>query len=144
MLIKIKRLNKNAIVPTSGSEHSAGHDLYACLEQSVQLLPQHTVMIPTGWSMALPENTVGLIFARSGLATKQDLAPANKVGVVDSDYRGEYLIALHNHGHEVRTIHHGDRVAQLVVVPYIKGEFEEVNELDQTTRGDGGFGSTGK
>lgn len=144
MLVKMKRLNKKAIVPTSGSEHSAGHDLYACLDQSIQLLPQQTIMIPTGWSMALPENTVGLIFARSGLATKQDLAPANKVGVVDSDYRGEYMIALHNHGHEVRTINPGDRIAQLVIVPYIKGQFEEVEELDLTNRGDGGFGSTGK
>ena len=131
--IKVKKLRPAAVMPTFGSAEAAGADLYACLEADVDILPGETRFIPTG-----------LAYARSGLACKQDLAPANKVGVIDSDYRGEFMIALHNHGKEVRTIRHGDRVAQLVVTPILRPVYEETDALDETDRGAGGFGSTGK
>ena len=132
-------------MPTFGSAEAAGADLYACLEENVMTIaPGETKFIPTGLAMALPVGYVGLVYARSGLACKQDLAPANKVGVIDSDYRGEFMIALHNHGKEDRTVRHGDRVAQLVVTPILRPTYEEADSLDETDRGTGGFGSTGK
>ena len=142
--IKVKKLKPNAILPTYGSAEAAGADLYACLEDSVTIHPGETVFIPTGLAMEIPVGCAGLIYARSGLACKQDLAPANKVGVVDSDYRGEFIVALHNHGKEARQVSCGDRIAQLVIMPYLSVSFSEVDELSETARGEGGFGSTGK
>lgn len=144
MNVPVKKLKAEALLPTYGSAQAAGADLYACLSQPVTVEPGQTVFVPTGLSMALPEGYVGLIYARSGLACKQDLAPANKVGVIDSDYRGEFIVALHNHGTAVRTVSHGDRIAQLVIAPVVQGEFSETDSLDETDRGTGGFGSTGK
>lgn len=131
-------------MPTFGSREAAGADLYACLEEPVTIEPGKTVFLPTGLSMALPKGYVGLVYARSGLACKQGLAPANKVGVIDSDYRGEFMIALHNHSTEPRVVEHGDRIAQLVVTPVIQPDYYEADTLDETSRGTGGFGSTGK
>ena len=142
--IPVKKLKPNAMLPTYGSPEAAGADLYACLESSVEIAPGETVFIPTGLAMEIPKGYAGLAYARSGLACKQDLAPANKVGVIDSDYRGEFMIALHNHGREVRTIEHGERIAQLVITPVYTPGFTEVSELSDTKRGSGGFGSTGK
>ena len=143
MQIPVKKLKNNAILPTYGSKEAAGADLYACLEASVQIEPGKTVFVPTGIAMEIPKGYAGLAYARSGLACKQDLAPANKVGVIDSDYRGEFMIALHNHGSEMRTVSHGDRIAQLVITPVYTPGFREVEELSDTQRGAGGFGSTG-
>lgn len=142
--IPVKKLRPSAKLPTFGSARAAGADLYACLETEVTLAPGETKFIPTGLAMELPEGYVGLVYARSGLACKQDLAPANKVGVIDSDYRGEFMVALHNHGKELRTVANGDRIAQLVVTPILMPVYEEVDNLDETDRGAGGFGSTGK
>ena len=142
--IKVKKLNENAIIPTYGTEFSAGADLYALPGETVTIEPHKTVMIHTGLAMELPEGYAGLIFARSGLASKRGLAPANKVGVVDPDYRGEFMVALHNHTDEPREVEGGERIAQLVIVPFIQGSFETVEELSDTERGEGGFGSTGK
>lgn len=141
--IAVKKLRAGAKMPTFGSEEAAGADLYACLDEEVTVAPGQTEFIPTGLAMALPKGYVGLVYARSGLACKQDLAPANKVGVIDSDYRGEFMIALHNHGKETRTVHHGDRVAQLVITPVLRPLYREEDSLDETARGTGGFGSTG-
>lgn len=151
MSIKIKKLTETAKIPTKGSEYAAGFDLYADnfgdfkseKEWSLMILPGETVKIKTGIAVALPENTWGGIYARSGLATKQGLAPANKVGVIDSDYRGEIIVALHNHSGYQQMLHQGDRVAQLVIHEFKPYDFEEVDELDDTDRGEGGFGSTG-
>lgn len=143
MKIRIKKLNENATVPTYGTEYSAGADLYN-LPEAVEIPPHATVLIHTGISTEIPEGYCGLIFARSGLATKRGLAPANKVGVIDSDYRGEIMVALHNHSDVVATVEGGERVAQLAIVPFLKAEFEEAEELSDTVRGEGGFGSTGK
>ena len=140
--IKYTKLKENAIVPTRGSEKAAGYDLYACLEEAVTIQPHTTCVIGTGLSFELPDNTFAAIFARSGLATKSGLAPANKVGVCDSDYRGEYKVPLHNHSNTPATVHNGDRIAQMVVMPFIPVELEE-GELSETARGAGGFGSTG-
>ena len=142
--IKIKKLNENAIIPTYGTEFSAGADLYALPGETITIEPHKTVMIRTGLAMEIPEGYAGLIFARSGLASKRGLAPANKVGVVDPDYRGEFMVALHNHTDEPREVEGGERVAQLVIVPFIQGSFEIADELSDTVRGEGGFGSTGK
>lgn len=142
--VKIKKLNKNAKMPTYGTEFAAGADLYALLEEPVEIKPNETKFISTGISFEIPSGTVALIFARSGLSCKQGLAPANKVGVVDSDYRGEVMVALHNHSTEVRVVENGDRVAQVMFAPYLKGEFEEVDNLEKSFRGEKGFGSTGK
>ena len=142
--IKVKKLRPGAVLPTYGTEFSAGADLYACLDEDVTILPGETRKIPTGIAMELPVGTAGLIYTRSSLGTKRGLAPANKVGVVDSDYRGEFLIFLHNHGAEPQTIVHGDRIAQLVVTPVFTPGFVEALELSDTQRGTGGFGSTGK
>ena len=142
--IKVKKLRQGAHLPTYGTEFSAGADIYACLEEAVTILPGETGKIPTGIAMELPAGTAGLIYARSSLGTKRGLAPANKVGVVDSDYRGEFLIFLHNHGSEPQTITHGERIAQLLVTPVFTPGFVEAAELSDTARGTGGFGSTGK
>lgn len=144
MQIKIKKLRENATVPTRGSASAAGYDLYACLDAPVTIAPHATAMIGTGLSVAIPEGYFGAVFARSGLAAKQALRPANCVGVCDSDYRGEYIVALHNDGEQERKIESGERIAQLVVIPYLSVEFDVVDELDETARGAGGFGSTGK
>ena len=144
MQIKIKKLRENATVSTRGSASAAGYDLYACLDAPVTIAPHATAMIGTGLSVAIPEGYFGAVFARSGLAAKQALRPANCVGVCDSDYRGEYIVALHNDGEQERTIESGERIAQLVVIPYLSVEFDVVDELDETARGAGGFGSTGK
>ena len=142
--IKVKKLRENAKLPTYGTEFSAGADLYACLAEDVTILPGETKKIPTGLAMEIPVGCAGLIYARSSLGTKRGLAPANKVGVVDSDYRGEFMIFLHNHGAEPQTIQHGDRVAQLLITPGFTPGFVEAEDLSDTVRGTGGFGSTGK
>lgn len=142
--IRVKRLKENAIMPTYGSEEAAGADLYACLSESVTIQPGESVFIPTGLAMELPKGFAGLIYARSGLACKRGLAPANKVGVVDSDYRGEFMIVLHNHGASAQTVDHGERIAQLVITPVFTPGFTEVDDLSDTKRSAGGFGSTGK
>ena len=145
MLIKIKKLREEAIIPTSGSAYAAGYDLYACLpEGDMEIAPHTTAKVGTGLAMAVPEGYFGAIFARSGLATKEGLRPANCVGVCDSDYRGEYIIALHNDSDISRTVSHGERIAQLVIMPYLAIEFEQCDALPETERGAGGFGSTGK
>ena len=142
--IKIKKMNDLAIIPKRGSEEAAGVDLHACITESIYISPHETVKIDTGIAIELPKGTFGAIFARSGLATKEGLAPANKVGVIDSDYRNSIIVALHNHSNVSRVINPGERIAQLVVIPYVPIEFKEVNELSETNRGFGGFGSTGK
>lgn len=142
--VQIKKLNKNAQLPARGSDQAAGYDLHACLEQPLEIAPGATVMVGTGLAFALPQGYFGGVFARSGLSVKQGLRPANCVGVIDSDYRGECMVALHNDSGEVRTLAPGDRVAQLVVLPYLPVSFCEVSELDETNRGEGGFGSTGR
>lgn len=142
--VRVVKLRPNAILPTYGSAQAAGADLYACLDAPVTVEPGQTAFIPTGLSMELPQGTAGLIYARSGLACKRGLAPANKVGVIDSDYRGEFIVALHNHGQKSQTVEHGERVAQLVITPVLTPGFAEVKELTDTDRGSGGFGSTGK
>ena len=143
MKIKLKKLNENATVPTYGTEYSAGADLYN-LDTPVSIAPHATVLIHTGIAVEIPEGYCGLIFARSGLATKRGLAPANKVGVIDADYRGEIMVALHNHSEIEATVDAGERVAQLAIVPFLKVEFDECDELSDTVRGEGGFGSTGR
>lgn len=141
--LKVKKLRPGAVLPTRGSAQAAGYDLYACTGGSVNIAPHTTAMVGTGLSVAVPEGYFGAIFARSGLASKQSLRPANCVGVCDSDYRGEYIIPLHNDGDTERTVNDGERIAQLIVLPYLAVEFEEAAELDRTGRGDAGFGSTG-
>ena len=142
--IKVKLLRPGAKLPTYGTAFSAGADLYAYLEEDVVIAPGQTCKIPTGIAMELPIGCAGLIYARSSLGTKKGLAPANKVGVVDSDYRGEFLVFLHNHGTQAQTICSGDRIAQLLVTPVFTPGFIETDELTDTLRGDGGFGSTGR
>lgn len=141
--VNIKKLNENAIIPTYGSEYAAGADLYACTEENIVIMPGETKLIHTGLAMEIPEGYAGLIYARSGLATKQGLAPANKVGVVDADYRGEVMVALHNHSGNEAVVEHGERIAQLVITPFLTAEFVCRDELEDTVRGAGGFGSTG-
>lgn len=143
MDIKFKKLNDLAKVPTSGSKDSAGYDLYAAIDYDIQIPPHDTVKIGTGLAMDIPQGYFGGIFARSGIATKRGLRPANCTGICDRDYRGEYIIALHNDSNETMTVQAGERIAQLVVLPYQNLNFIEVNELDETDRGDGGFASTG-
>ena len=142
--VNIKKLNENATVPTYGSQFSAGADLYACNEEPIVIKPHQTVLVKTGIALEIPEGYAGLIYARSGIATKRGLAPANKVGVVDSDYRGEVMVALHNHSSIVQEIEPNERIAQLVVTPFLKVDFCATDELTDTVRGEGGFGSTGK
>ena len=142
--VNIKKLNEKAIIPTYGSEFSAGADLYACEGGDITIAPGETRLVHTGISMAIPQGFVGLIYARSGLASKRGLAPANKVGVIDSDYRGEIMVALYNHSSETQTVCDGERIAQMVFTAYMGANFLEVDELDSTQRGEGGFGSTGR
>ena len=142
MIVKFKKLSPNAVCPSYGTEFSAGADLYA-LAEDIVIKPGETALIHTGIAVEIPEGYVGLIYARSGLATKKGLAPANKVGVIDADYRGELMVALYNQSKEERTVSTGERIAQLVIAPFLKAEFEEANELTDTVRGEGGFGSTG-
>lgn len=144
MKINVKKLVPEAVLPTYGSEFSAGADLYMAGSDPVTVPAGETVLVHTGLAMEIPEGYGGFIYARSGLATKKGLAPANKVGVVDADYRGEVMVALHNHSQEDRVVEPGERVAQLVIAPFLKGEFSQVEELCDTVRGAGGFGSTGK
>ena len=143
MKVNIKKLSDNAIIPSYGSRFAAGADLYACIENDVIINPHQTVLIPTGIALELPVGYAGLIYARSGLATQKGLAPANKVGVVDCDYRGDVKVALHNHSEIAQTVAAGERVAQLIITPYVTAEFVAVDELSETVRGAGGFGSTG-
>lgn len=142
--IAIKKLHKNAVIPTYGSEYAAGADLYACMEENVTIEPGETKLIHTGIALEIPEEYAGLIYARSGLATKKGLAPANKVGVVDADYRGEIMVALHNQSQVPQTLENGERIAQMVITPFITAAFLEVSELSETVRGANGFGSTGR
>lgn len=141
--VRIKKLNDNAHIPSYGTEFAAGADLYACIDDIETIKSGETKLIKTGIALEVPTGYAGLIYARSGLASKKGLAPANKVGVVDSDYRGEIMVALHNHSNSDKTIEPNERIAQFVITPYLKAEFEEVDSLDNTTRGSGGFGSTG-
>ena len=140
--VKIKKLSENAVIPTYGSPFSAGADLYSAMDD-VTIAPHTTTLIKTGLALELPVGFAGLIYARSGLASKRGLAPANKVGVIDCDYRGEVMVALHNHSEKDQTVSKGERIAQLVITPYVVADFEEANELSETVRGEGGFGSTG-
>jgi len=141
--VKIKKLHSSAIIPTYGTEFSAGADLYACLDSNVTILAGETAFIKTGLAMEVPVGFAGFVYARSGLACKKGLAPANKVGVIDADYRGELIVALHNHSKNSIEIEHGERIAQLVIAPFLTAQFEEAEELEDTARGTGGFGSTG-
>ena len=143
MNVTLKKLSDNAITPTRGSAYAAGYDLYSCLDAPVTIQPFHTAKIPTGLSMSLPDGFAGLIYARSGLATKNGVRPANCVGLCDADYRGEYIVALHNDSTEPYTVNHGERIAQLVIAPVAHVNFIE-GDLGTTERGDGGFGSTGR
>ena len=142
--VRIKKLDEKATIPTYGSEFAAGADLYACLDAPLTINPHETILVHTGVAMEIPTGFAGLIYARSGIASKRGLAPANKVGVVDSDYRGEVMVALHNHSAIPQTIENGERIAQLVIAPYVVADFVLSDELDDTERGAGGFGSTGK
>ncbi len=144
MNVQVKKLKENAQLPTRGSAYAAGYDLYACLDEAITVAPGETVKVGTGLSIAVPEGYFGAIFARSGLAAKEGLRPANCVGVADSDYRGEYIVALHNDSAVTRTVTPGERIAQLVIMPFLSVTFEESSALDETDRGAGGFGSTGK
>ena len=144
MRINLKKLTETAVLPERGSSYAAGYDLFADVKETLEIAPHKTAMIPTGLAMEIPEGYFGGIFARSGLASKESLRPANCVGVVDADYRGEVKVALHNDSDEIRTITPGQKVAQLVIVPFLSVEFDEVDILSDTVRGAGGFGSTGK
>lgn len=144
MEINIKKLTKTAIIPTKQHEGDAGYDLYADIQEPVIIKPHTTEFIKTGIAIEIPDGYFGAVFARSGLALKQGLRPANCVGVCDSNYRGEYMVALHNDSNVVKIVSPRDRIAQLVVMPYLNVEFNEVDELSDTERGDGGFGSTGR
>lgn len=142
--IPVKKLRSGAVLPTYGSAQAAGADLYACLDAPLTIAPGQTAFVPTGIAMEVPQGCAGLIYARSGLACKRGLAPANKVGVVDSDYRGEILVALHNHGTEIQEIAPGERIAQMLITPVLTPPYEEVQALSDTSRSGGGFGSTGR
>lgn len=143
MTVKIVKLQPNAQIPTYGSTDAAGADLYACIEEPVTILPGQTVLIPTGLSMEIEQGFAGFIYARSGLATKRGLAPANKVGVIDCDYRGQVMVSLHNHTNQPQSVEPGERVAQMVFAPVYQANFLEADTLSDTERGTGGFGSTG-
>lgn len=143
-IVNIKKLDPRAIMPKYGTEYSAGADLCALLSEPLTIKPHETVMVHTGLSIEVPEGYAGLVYARSGIASKRGLAPANKVGVIDADYRGEIMVAIHNHSENDAVIECSERIAQLVIAPFLKAEFNEVDELSDTERGKGGFGSTGK
>lgn len=142
--VRIKKLDERAVVPSYGSEYAAGFDLYAVLDKDLIIAPGQTILVRTGLAIEIPVGFAGMIFARSGLASKKGLAPANKVGVVDADYRGEVMVALHNHSLEEQIVLHGERIAQMVIMPFYKAKFVETDELSDTVRGAGGFGSTGR
>ena len=142
--IRVKILRQSAHLPTYGSLEAAGADLYACLEEEMTVAPGKTAFVPTGIALEVPQGCAGLIYARSGLACKRGLAPANKVGVVDSDYRGEIMVALHNHGEDAQTIEHGERIAQMLITPVLTPAYACAEDLTETQRAAGGFGSTGK
>lgn len=143
-VIRVKKLNEKAILPTYGSAEAAGADLYACLDAPVTVQPGESAWIPTGIALEVPKGCAGLVYARSGLGVKRGLAPANKVGVIDSDYRGQIHVVLLNHGKTEQTIQHGERIAQFLITPVLTPAYEEAEELSNTDRGAGGFGSTGK
>ena len=143
MDVKIKKLNPNAHIPTKGSDKAAGYDLYACIEEAIEIQPQKMAKIGTGIAITPPEGYFGAIFARSGLSTKRGLRPANCVGACDEDYTGEYIVVLYNDSNTIQTVEPGERIAQLVFLPYINVNMIEVDKLEETERGDGGFGSTG-
>ena len=142
--LRIKKLRDNAQMPTYGSEFAAGADMYAAIDEAVTIGPNETKLIPTGLAFEIPEGYAGFVYARSGLASKKGLAPANKVGVVDADYRGEVMVALHNHGTEAQTVEAGERIAQMIIAPFVAVNYVFSDELDDTVRGEGGFGSTGR
>ncbi len=142
--VHVKKMRENAILPTYGSAGAAGADLYACLDAEVTIEAGETKFIPTGIAVEIPEGYAGLVHARSSLGSKRGLAPANKVGVIDSDYRGELMVALHNHGKQAQTIAHGERIAQMLIMPVLTPCYVETDTLSDTARGSGGFGSTGK
>ena len=142
--IRVKKLNPNAKLPTYGSSEAAGADLYACMEEAVTIQPGEVFWVPTGIALEVPKGCAGLVYARSSMGAKRGLAPANKVGVVDSDYRGEIRVVLLNHSKQPQTLQPGERVAQFVITPVLTPAYEEVTELSDTDRGAGGFGSTGK
>ena len=144
MKVYLKKLDSRAVLPTYGSAAAAGADLYALCEGEICIQPSETALVHTGIAMEIPEGYAGLIYARSGLASKRGLAPANKVGVIDADYRGEIMVALHNHSATPQTVQNGERIAQLVIAPFLHADFAETDELSDTARGAGGFGSTGK
>ena len=141
--VRVKKLHPNAVLPTYGSAEAAGADLYACLEEAVTIAPGEVYWVPTGIALEVPKGCAGLVYARSSLGAKRGLAPANKVGVVDSDYRGEVKVVLLNHSNQPQTLQPGERVAQFVITPVLQPAYEEVDELTDTSRGEGGFGSTG-
>ena len=143
-VIPVKKLRPNAILPTYGSAEAAGADLYACLEEEITIAPGETYFVPTGLALEVPRGCAGLIYARSSMGAKRGLAPANKVGVIDSDYRGEVRVVLLNHGSQPQTIQPGERIAQMIITPGLTPVYEEVEDLSDTDRGTGGFGSTGK
>ena len=142
--IKVKKLNEFAKLPTRGSSDAAGYDLYAATNQILDIAPHSTIKVGTGLSFELPEGTFAAIFARSGIATKRGLRPANCVGVIDSDYRGSVIVALHNDTDEIQSVEPGERIAQMILLPFISMDFNEVNELSDTARGEGGFGDSGR
>ena len=142
--IRVKKLSPNATLPTYGTDEAAGADLYACLDETVSIAPGETFWVGTGIALEVPKGCAGLIYARSSMGVKRGLAPANKVGVIDSDYRGEIRVVLLNHSNQVQTVSPGERIAQLIITPVLTPDYEEVAELSDTVRGVGGFGSTGK
>lgn len=142
--IRVKVLKEGAKLPTYGTAESAGADLYACLEAPLTIAPGETAFVPTGIALEVPRRCAGLVYARSGLSCKRGLAPANKVGVIDADYRGQIVVALHNHGSQPQTIQHGERIAQLIITPVLTPQYVKADKLSETDRGLGGFGSTGK
>ena len=142
--LRIKKLRDNAQMPTYGSEFAAGADMYAAIDEAVTIEPNETKLIPTGLAFEIPEGYAGFVYARSGLASKKGLAPANKVGVIDADYRGEVMVALHNHGTEAQTVEAGERIAQMIIAPFVAVNYVFSDELEDTVRGEGGFGSTGR
>lgn len=142
--LRIKKLRDNAQMPTYGSEFAAGADMYAAIDEAVTIEPNETKLIPTGLAFEIPEGYAGFVYARSGLASKRGLAPANKVGVIDADYRGEVMVALHNHSKEPQTVEAGERIAQMIIAPFVAVNYVFSDELDDTVRGEGGFGSTGR
>lgn len=143
MKLKFKKLDERAVAPTYGSKMAAGADLRAVLNAPIHIMPGESVFVHTGIAVAIPDGFVGLVYARSGMACKRGLAPSNKVGVIDADYRGEIIVSLHNHGSSEQIVEPGERIAQMIVAPFVHCEYDEAEELDETSRGDGGFGSTG-